>query len=191
MAKYYNLNGNMLFESPEGDGWIEWEETKDWGLQCLIGEIKIDKNIDVTILNPTRNRCGESKFSNLAETREYIKTLPQWDRTKYYSKITDLGSSGLLDCNTGDMIDPGFEYDLQPHLVIKYNNIVKKEQCAICGQKVQKRIPLDLFLFDYSASSVFRPVCDSCGEKYAPVLVKILSHFYRKKSSTTQFKIQG
>jgi hypothetical protein len=190
MTKYYNLDGNLIFESPEGNGWIEWEETDDHLLQCLIGDIKVDRNIDVTILNQTRNRCGESKFTNLAETREYLKTLPQWDKTRYFSKITDLGSRGLMDCKTGDVIDPGFEYDLQPHLVIKYNNIVKKEKCAICGEKMLKRIPLDLFLFDYSASSVFRPVCDLCGKKYAPVLVNILANFYMGKNASTQFKIQ-
>lgn len=190
MSKYYNLNGNLIFESVDGSGWLEWEETEDHKLECRIGDVKVDKNIDVTILKLPRNRSGESRFTNLSETREYIKTLPRWDKTSYYSKITDLGSSGLLECKTGDVIDPGFEYDLQPQLVIKCNNIAKKEKCAICGEKVLKRIPLELFLFDYSASSTFRPVCDQCGEIYAPVLVKILSHFYRSKNTTTQFKIQ-
>lgn len=190
MTKYFNLDGNLIFESSEGNGWEEWVETEEGTLNCLIGDIKVDKDIDVTILSNLKARTGEPRYKSLAETRKYIESLPKWNKTKYYTKMTDIGSSGLVDSKTGDVIDSGFEYDLQPHLIIKNNNVSKKEQCAICGEQIQSKVPLALFLFDCYAHSVFRPVCDLCGEKYAPILAKMVSTYYDKKSIATEFKIQ-
>lgn len=190
MTEYYNLNGNLVFLSRAGNGWMDWQESDDHLLQCLIGDIKIDSQIDVTILCQPRSRCRESTFTSLSATREYVNNLPPWERTRYFSKITDLGSTGLMECRTGDVIDPGFEYDLQPHLVIKTNNMVRKEKCAICGERMMKRIPLDLFLYDCSASSAFRSVCDHCGERYAPVLTKLLNQYYFNKNTPARFKIK-
>jgi len=190
MKKQYNLNGNLIFESSDGNGWVEWVEADDGTLHCLVGDIKIDKEIDVTILSTFKNRSDETRFKTVVEVKEYVKSLPHWNKTKYYSKITELGSSGLLDCKTGDVIDAGFEYDLHPHLVIKFNNINREEPCAMCGKRSQTKIPLGLFLFDYSSSAVFRPVCYGCGEKYAPILVRLLTDFFQNEDDSIRFAIQ-
>ena len=190
MKKQYNLNGYLIFESSKGNGWVEWVTADDGNLHSLIGDVKIDKKIDVTILGAFKNRSNESRYRSLAEVRQYVASLPKWTKTKYFSKITELGSSGLIDCKTGDVIDAGFEYDLHPNLVIKVNNINQKGPCAICGTRSQTKIPLGLFLFDYSSSAVFRPVCNGCGERYAPMLVQILTDFYQKENDSTQFSIQ-
>jgi hypothetical protein len=190
MTRYFNLDGNLIFESSQGNGWVQWVKTQDGLLNRLIGDIKIDKDIDVTILNRFRDRTGEPRYKSLADVTKYVNSLPKWNKTKYYSKITDLGCSGLLDCKTGDVIDSGFEYDLQPHLIIKNNHTCTEEKCAICGNLFQSRAPLALFLFDLYTHSHFRLVCDRCGEKYAPILTQLIMSYFDKKNSTTEFKIQ-
>lgn len=191
MIRYFNLNGCLIFESPERNGWIDWVESPDGSLNCLIGDIKIDKDIDVTILNHFRDRTGESKHRNLSDARKYVESLPKWEKTKYYSRITDLGSSGLLDCKTGDVIDSGFEYDLQPHLIIKNNHTSSKAKCAICGKLFPSRVPMALFLIDPYSHSPFRLVCDHCGERYSPILAKLLRFYYDETNSTTGFNTQA
>ena len=189
MTQYFNLDGYLIFESPEGNGWVEWVETQDGDLNCLVGDIKIDKDIDVTILNHFRERTGEHKHKSLSEARKYVDALPKWDKTKYYSRITESGSSGLLECNTGDVIDSGFEYNLHPHLIIKENHKSTEERCSICGNLFQSRVPMALFLFDCYSHSPFREVCDQCGEKYAPALAQLVQSYYPGNQKATGFTI--
>lgn len=190
MANYFNLDGYLVYESPEGNGWVQWVETRDGSLDCLIGDIKVDKDIDVTVLNHFRDRTGESRYKSLKEAKKYLDSLPKWRKTRYYSRITELGSSGLLDCKTGDMIDSGFEYHLQPHLMIKNNNTGTEQKCPLCGHRFQSRVPVALFLFDLTSHSPFRPVCNRCGDEYAPALANLVRLYYDREKAATGFKIQ-
>lgn len=61
-------------------------------------------------------------------------------------------------------------------LAIKYNNAATNDLCAICGMRCDPQIPLALFLHE-----TYHLVCDSCGEKYAPVLFRLLMHFYKNE----------
>ena len=38
------------------------------------------------------------------EVKEYIESLPKWDKTKYFVKWADDGSSPLCYCETGDPV---------------------------------------------------------------------------------------
>ena len=189
MTQYYNLDGYLVFESPDGEGWVEWVEDEVGGLICLVGDLIIDDKINVTILSEVKNKTGESRFKTLNETSEYVLSLPRWKKTKYYSKKTNLGTSGLVECKSGEVVDPGFEYKLDPNLVIKYNNRENQQTCAICGKKVELKIPLALFLYDRSASTVFRAVCEKCGNKYAPILVNLIDQFYSENGFSPEFQI--
>ena len=59
-------------------------------------------------------------------------------------------------------------------LAIKPNNFgTGKDSCAICGRSMDTRTPYELF-----ALETWRPVCRECGERHAPILVKLLDYLY-------------
>jgi len=58
-------------------------------------------------------------------------------------------------------------------LAIKYNDAGVRGGCPICGNKIEPKIPLALFMQDS-----WTEVCDDCGEKYAPELNALLNMFY-------------
>jgi hypothetical protein len=173
MSGQYNLHGVVVFESDEGMGWVEWNATEDGTLTTLIGDVKIDDNIDVVVLGPPRDRTGEHRYKDIDEVRRFVSSLPAWRRTRYFNRISETGSSGLMDCESGEVVDPGFAYDLVPQLVAGYNASREESTCAICGQRHAVRIPLALFLFDRSSASL-RPVCDACGAAHAAALFSLL-----------------
>lgn len=179
MDKYYNLNGYLIFESKEGRGWVDWVENEVGGLMCRVGQVKVDEDIDVTILSHWENRFGEPKFKRMAQAREYVESQPCWEKTRYYTKLSETGSSGLLECRTGEVVDPGFEYELHPQLVIKRNNMATRQCCAVCGEMAEIKAPLALYLFTFSSSFPLRPVCRKCGTRYGPDLLSLLDYFYR------------
>jgi hypothetical protein len=182
MDKYYNLNGYLIFESQEGRGWVDWVENELGELICRVGQVKIDRDIDVTILSNWENKFGETKFKRMAQASEYVESQPPWDQTRYYTRLFETGSSGLLECSSGEVVDPDFEYEAHPQLVIKHNNMATTQPCAVCGGTAETKAPLALFLFEVSSPFPLRPVCRKCGTKYGPHLVKLLDYFYRNKN---------
>jgi hypothetical protein len=181
MDTYYNLNGYLIFESKEGRGWVDWVESEDGGLICRVGQVKVDEDIDVAVLSKQENKFGESKFKNMAVVSKYVNSQPRWLKTKYYTRMFDTGSSGLRDCKSGEVIDPDFEYEPQPQLLIKHNYLASRQPCAICGNDSLLQVPLTLFLVDFSSSFPLRPVCRGCGVKFGADLVHLLDHFYQSQ----------
>jgi hypothetical protein len=59
-------------------------------------------------------------------------------------------------------------------LAIKYNNAAVNDPCYICGGRSDPQVPLAIFDNDS-----YRVVCDSCAEKHAPELAKLIKDFYQ------------
>ena len=59
------------------------------------------------------------------------------------------------------------------HLVIGYNNTEAAGACAICGGHADPRVGPALFLRE-----TWEPVCDRCGERYAPELWAMLKAWW-------------
>jgi hypothetical protein len=55
-----------------------------------------------------------------------------------------------------------------PKIELKYNNTAVKDRCGICDRDHRPDLGIQLFV-----EGTWRPVCDACGEQYAPELVGV------------------
>ena len=101
----WNLHGYVL----EGDGSSGWLNFVWWGdcegrdgMEVFWGRTWIEH--DTIIMGPWKvgdnPRDGEPQTPK--ELDSYMKSLPRWDKTRYYVKLADIGMSGLMDCQTGE-----------------------------------------------------------------------------------------
>jgi len=67
-----------------------------------------------------------------------------------------------------------------PRLAIKLNNTLTNDPCALCGSRTDPG-GVDLFL-----EESMRLVCDECGDRHAPELMKLLRAGRRPNGSTVQ-----
>lgn len=79
----------------------EWEGERQ--LDRLLGRGFVETDLDVLVLTSWKVRDdGHKDFESYADAEAYVKSLPNWDKTKYFLKMDDFGSAFLQNCDTGE-----------------------------------------------------------------------------------------
>jgi len=71
-----------------------------------------------------------------------------------------------------------------PKLAIKFNNALSNDPCALCGARTDPS-GVDLFL-----EESWSLVCDACGDKHAPELMRALRMGHNPKPSSKFFDLE-
>lgn len=101
----YTLDGRVLEDDGKA-GWIEFicwagKEEKNAGrIEVFWGRTWIEH--DTLIMGPWK--VGDNPKDGQPQTSEeveaFLASLPKWNQTKYFVHVTDIGMSGLMDCQT-------------------------------------------------------------------------------------------
>lgn len=102
-AESYNLvnNWKIFFKDGEPTSWLEVLKFKDEkGLSKISGRTWIKH--DVLILSTYK--VLDWQKGTLKNWKEHLKSLPIWDKTKFFIKMVDVGGSPLVYCDTGKIV---------------------------------------------------------------------------------------
>lgn len=104
VKKRYSLYGFLIVESETGIEWIQhvgdWNNTGE--MLYLTGKAYI--YYDVLLLGRSRWIRVDEEMKTFEEVETYLDSLPKWDKTKYYVKLSDIELSSLIDCESGEVV---------------------------------------------------------------------------------------
>ncbi|MGQ9615562.1 MAG: hypothetical protein ACUVWJ_04080 [Spirochaetota bacterium] len=104
MEKHYSLYGFMIVEDETGISWIQhvgdWNNTGE--MMYLSGKAYIYS--DVLLLGRSRAIRVDSVMKTFDDVESYLDSLPKWNRTKYYVKLSDIALSALIECESGEVV---------------------------------------------------------------------------------------
>lgn len=102
--KQYSLYGFMIVEDETGISWIQhvgdWNNTGE--MMYLSGKAYIYS--DVLLLGRSRTIRVDSVMKTFDDVEAYLDSLPKWNRTKYYVKLSDIELSALIECESGEVV---------------------------------------------------------------------------------------
>ena len=106
MEKYYSLHGFIIVESERYLGWIQhvgdWNNTGE--MMFISGSAYIHRDYDVLLLGRWRTLEVDKERKSFDDVEKYLESLPQWDKTKYYVKLSDIKLDSLIECETGKVV---------------------------------------------------------------------------------------
>jgi len=106
VEKRYSLYGFLIVESEEGLKWIQhvgdWNETGE--MVYISGKAYIHRDYSVLLIGKSRVMRVDEKMKTFDEVETYLDSLPKWDKTKYYVKLSDIELSSLIECETGEEV---------------------------------------------------------------------------------------
>lgn len=102
--KRYSLYGFMIIEDETGISWVQhvgdWNNTGE--MMYLSGRAYIYS--DVLLLGRSRSISVDSVMKTFDDVEAYLDSLPKWDRTRYYVKLSDIALSALIECESGEVV---------------------------------------------------------------------------------------
>lgn len=102
--KRYSLYGFMIIEDETGISWVQhvgdWNNTGE--MMYLRGKAYIYS--DVLLLGRSRSISVDSVMKTFDDVEAYLDSLPKWDRTRYYVKLSDIALSALIECESGEVV---------------------------------------------------------------------------------------
>ena len=102
--KRYSLYGFMIIEDETGISWVQhvgdWNNTGE--MMYLRGRAYIYS--DVLLLGRSRTISVDSVMKTFDDVEAYLDSLPKWDRTRYYVKLSDIALSALIECESGEVV---------------------------------------------------------------------------------------
>jgi hypothetical protein len=106
MENRYSLHGFIIVEGERRLGWIQ--HVGDWnntgGMMYISGSAYIHKEYDVLLLGRWRSIEEDCLITSFDDVEKYLKTLPKWNKTKYYVKLSDITLDSLIECGTGEVV---------------------------------------------------------------------------------------
>lgn len=104
VERRYSLYGFLIVEGETGIEWIQhvgdWNNTGE--MLYLTGKAYI--YYDVLLLGRSRWIRVDEEMKTFEEVETYLDSLPKWDKTKYYVKLSDIELSSLIDCGSGEVV---------------------------------------------------------------------------------------
>lgn len=117
-VKEWNLHRNVIQASGGALCWGRYvfgmDPSDENSIDIAIG--KVFREGDTLILSPWKVMDEEKNLKTAEEVKEYLESLPKWDRTKYYVEIYDIGMSGLMLCDTGEEAPEEVQNEIMPKL---------------------------------------------------------------------------
>ncbi|MFW6138588.1 MAG: hypothetical protein ACOC7U_05390 [Spirochaetota bacterium] len=106
MKTFYSLHGFIIFEDHNLLGWmLHIGDIKDTGeMRYVTGKAYIEKEHNVLLLGRPRFIGVDNERITFDAVEEYLRSLPQWDKTEYYVKLADIKMSSLIKCETGEVV---------------------------------------------------------------------------------------
>ena len=108
MIKHYYLpwdteteQGYLIEQEDEGRPiWVMWEKT----MRYIMGITWMLNN--TLLLSLPLKDDTETEYATLADMREHLLSLPRWDKTKYFVKLSGDSDMALpvMECKTGKTI---------------------------------------------------------------------------------------
>jgi hypothetical protein len=106
MEKRYSLHGFIIAEAENYLLWIQhvgdFYETGE--MMYLSGRAYIHPAYDLLLLGGSKAIKVDKKLTTFEEVERYLESLPRWDKTRYYVKLSDLQLDSLLVCETGESV---------------------------------------------------------------------------------------
>ena len=106
MEQRYSLHGFIIVESERGLGWIQhvgdWNNTDE--MMYISGSAYIHKDYDVLLLGKWRSIEADKEMKTFDDVEKYLDSLPEWGKTKYYVKLSDIELYSLIECKTGAVV---------------------------------------------------------------------------------------
>jgi hypothetical protein len=94
----------MIIEDETGISWVQhvgdWNNTGE--MMYLSGRAYIYS--DVLLLGRSRSISVDSVMKTFDDVEAYLDSLPKWDRTRYYVKLSDIALSALIECESGEVV---------------------------------------------------------------------------------------
>ena len=127
METRYSLYGFIIIESGKGLQWIQhvgdWRNTGE--MMCISGSAYILKEYDILLIGRTRLLKVEKEMNTFDEVEKYLKSLPKWEKTKYYVKLADTELDSLIECKTGEVV-----YSEKNREIFRNLRLIEKERKA-------------------------------------------------------------
>ena len=106
MEKRYSLHGFIIVESEGYLGWIQhvgdWNNTGE--MMFISGSAYIYKDYDVLLLGKWRSIEVDKGKKSFNDVEKYLGSLMEWDKTKYYVKLSDIELDSIIECKTGEVV---------------------------------------------------------------------------------------
>ena len=106
MEKRYSLHGFIIVESEMYLGWIQhvgdWNNTGE--MMFISGSAYIHKDYDVLLLGKWRSIEVDKEKKTFNDVEKYLQSLMEWDKTKYYIKLSDIELDSLIECKKGEVV---------------------------------------------------------------------------------------
>ena len=83
--------------------WLTVCDTGEDGLSMLMGNVSVDKQLDMTWLSSWKSRSPAPKhFKSIQDFEAESAKLPEWNETRWACKSYDFSDGELIDCRTGN-----------------------------------------------------------------------------------------
>jgi hypothetical protein len=106
METRYSLYGFIIIERENYLGWIQHVgDFNDTGeMMYLTGRAYIHEKYDVLLLGKSKTLETDTRLHTFEEVEKYMESLPKWEKTEYYVKLSDLRLDSLIVCKTGEPV---------------------------------------------------------------------------------------
>ena len=87
-------------------GWIQhvgdWNNTGE--MMFISGSAYIHKDYDVLLLGKWRSIEVDKEKKTFNDVEKYLQSLMEWDKTKYYIKLSDIELDSLTECKKAEVV---------------------------------------------------------------------------------------
>jgi len=122
--KEYNLVDNFLISyNKKETSWTSWYNNNLVGgkpkLYSITGKGYTRWKLDVLVLGSYNIRSADDQFKTMDEVIEYLKSLPKWDKTRYFVKVADIDVSPIMICSRNEPASDKIQKRILPKLDLR------------------------------------------------------------------------